>query len=186
MVTKACLRRTAFLFFAALWSLPAQADPIVFFLMSVAREMVTTAMMKPSPPVVVPLPEAPGTYSGTAVRPDDLRRIVDESFVYLSSSQRAEVFDSLHAKLLDPNLGISRATLIEYFVHKALAVRLAQLQMARLSQADKLELASQFRQEIAGLPDDERRQLLLVLEKNLLPVPADLNRLLLAELQAVR
>ena len=76
--------------------------------------------------------------------------------------------------------------MIEYFVHKALAVRLAQLQMARLSQADKLELASQFRQEIAGLPDDERGQLLVVLEKNLLPVPADLNRLLLAELQAVR
>ena len=181
------LRRTAFFFFTASWSLwpaAANADPLVFFLMSAAREIVSAAAAAYKPaPEAVPLPPMATTYPGTMVEPEVLRRVIDESFVYLSSSQRSEVFDSLNAMLLDPKLGPTRATLIEYFLHKALAVRAAQIELAKLSYADKKRLAEQFKQETAGLPDEERSQLLGLLEQHLLPVPADLNQLLLAQLQ---
>jgi len=181
----ALLRSASLVLVFALWSMPARADPLVFFLMSAAREIISSAADRPAPKPL-PLPEEMTLYPGTAVRPVDMRRVIDESFVYLSSDQRTEIFDSLHAMLLDAKLGASRATLIEYFMHKALAVRVAQVQLERLSQADKRELAVQFRQEIAALPDEERGQLQLILQKNLLPVPADLNQLLLAELKDVR
>ena len=59
----------------------------------------------------------------------------------------------------------------------------AQIELAKLSEADKRRLARQFRQETAGLADEDRKQLLELLEQHLLPVPADLNELLLAQLQ---
>ena len=123
------------------------------------------------------------TYPGTTVEPELLRRVINESFAYLSQSRRDEIFDSLNAKLLDPSVAGTRAALIEFFLDRALAVRTAQIELARLSEADKRRLARQFRQETAGLADEDRKQLLELLEQHLLPVPADLNELLLAQLQ---
>lgn len=181
------LRRFAFLVLASVWAVPANADPLLFFLMSAAREISAAVARRPAQdPAALSVPEPFTTYPGTAVEPDTLRRIIDDSFTYLSESQRDEVFASLHEMLLDPRLGNQRAALIEYFLHKALAVRAAQMQLARLSQADKQRLAAQFREETASLPQSERQQLLGLLEHKLLPVPADLNQLLLAELQEPR
>ena len=179
------LRRTAFLFFASIWPAAANADPLLFFLMSAAKEIASAAISKAeSAPAPLPVPEA--TYPGTAVQPETLRRIVDDSFGYLSSSRRTEVFDSLNAMLLDPKIGTNRAALIEFFLYKALAVRAAQVELGKLSYAQKEGLARQFRQETADLPEDERRQLQTLLEQHLLPVPADLNQMLLAQLQEPR
>lgn len=181
------LRRIAFLLVATSWTLPVRADPLLFFLMSIAKEIAAASAAKPAPEVAaLAVPEPSSTYPGTAVEPETLRQIIDDSFGYLSQSQRREVFESLNEMLLDPKLGTSRATLIEFFLHKALAVRTAQVELAKLSDAEKQRLAAQFRQETAGLPEAERQQLLGLLEHNLLPVPADLNRLLLAELQEPR
>lgn len=181
------LRRIAFLLVATLWALPVRADPLLFFLMSVAKEIAAGSAARPAPGVAaLAVPEPSSTYPGTAVEPEKLRQIIDDSFGYLSQSQRREVFESLNEMLLDPKLGASRATLIEYFLHKALAVRAAQVELAKLSDKEKQRLAAQFRLETAGLPEAERQQLLGLLEHNLLPVPADLNRLLLAELQEPR
>lgn len=181
------LRRLAFLLFASAWAMPAKADPLLFFLMSAAKEIAAAVARRPAPdPVALSVPVPPTTYPGTAVEPETLRQIIEDSFAYLSQAQRKEVFASLNQMLLDPKLGNQRAALIEYFLHKALAVRSAQMQLARLSEADKQRLAAQFRQETASLPEAERQQLLGLLEHNLLPVPADLNQLLLAELQEPR
>ena len=181
------LRRFAFLLVFAGWSATAQADPLIFFLMSAAREIafkaVTNAANAAQAPVV-PVPAT--TYPGTAVEPETLRRVIDDSFTYLSSSQRGEIFDSLNTMLLDPKLGPSRATLIEYFLHKALAVRAAQVELGKLSYAQKERLALQFKEETAALPGEEREKLIGLLEQHLLPVPADLNQLLLAQLQEPR
>ena len=181
------LRRIAFVSFAT-WPIAACADPLVFFLMSAAREIAASAIAKgaeaaASAPVAS---RPPVTYPGTAVEPDTLRRVIDDSFAYLSSAQRSEVFASLNEMLLDPKLGPTRATLIEYFLHKALAVRAAQIELGKLSYAEKERLAVQFRHETAELPEDERRQLTALLEQHLLPVPTDLNQLLLARLQEPR
>ena len=142
---------------------------------------IIKAVARPAP---LPLPAV--TYPGTAVEPETLKQVIDESFTYLSSSQRGEIFDSLNAMLLDPKLGHTRATLIEYFLHKALAVRAAQVELDKLTYAQKEGLALQFRHETAALPEEERRQLLILLEQRLLPVPADLNRMLLAQMQDAR
>ncbi len=184
---RALLRRTLFLCIAGVFPLTANADPLVFFLMSAAREIASSAIEKSLARSAAPALPAPATnYPGTAVEPETLRRIIDDSFTYLSSSQRAEIFDSLNTLLLDPKVGPARASLIEYFLHKALAVRAAQVELGKLTQAQKEGLARQFRQEVGDLPEAERRQLQGLLEQHLLPVPADLNQMLLAQLQEAR
>ena len=181
------LRRTAFLLFTASWSLwpaAASADPLLFFLMSAAKQIASSAYDKAArDAAAAPVPKPSTTYPGTTVEPELLRRVINESFAYLSQSRRDEIFDSLNAKLLDPSVAGTRAALIEFFLDRALAVRAAQIELARLSEADKRRLARQFRQETAGLADEDRKQLLELLEQHLLPVPADLNELLLAQLQ---
>ena len=67
-----------------------------------------------------------------------------------------------------------------------MAVRAAQIELGKLSYAEKERLAVQFRLETAALPEEERVQLQKLLEQHLLPVPADLNQLLLAQLQNPR
>lgn len=181
------LRRIVFLFCAAGWSVAVHADPLIFFLMSAARELAAAALTRAASEAANPAPvEVAATYPGTAVEPETLRRVIDDSFSYLSSAQRGEIFASLNEMLLDPKLGHTRATLIEYFLHKALAVRAAQVELGKLSYAEKERLALQFKQETAALPDEERKQLVKLLEQHLLPVPADLNQLLLAQLQDPR
>lgn len=183
------LRRTALLFFVAAWPVAAKADPLVFFLMSAAKEIATAAIEKAwarQAALAALPPVPPPTYPGTAVEPTTLKRIIDDSFVYLSSSQRNEIFDSLNEMLLDPKTAGNRAALIEYFLYKALAVRAAQVELGKLSYEQKEGLARQFREETELLPDEERRQLQVLLEQQLLPVPADLNRMLLAQLQEPR
>lgn len=177
------LRRIVFLFFAAGWTAAAQADPLIFFLMSAAREIAAAAIARGAAEAAAPAPAVMAvTYPGTAVEPETLRRVIDDSFSYLSSAQRGEIFASLNEMLLDPKLGATRAPLIEYFLHKALAVRTAQIELGKLSYAEKERLAVQFKAETAELPEEERKQLMKLLEGHLLPVPADLNQLLLAQL----
>ena len=189
------LRRTAFLCFAAVWSLwptLASADPLILFLLTAAKQIATAAASATaeaaykSASAAAPAPGRVTTYPGTAVEPETLKRVIDESFIYLSSSQRSEIFESVNTMLLDPKMGPNRAAMIEYFLDRALAVRAAQIQLARLSAADKTRLADEFRQETAGLPDEDRKQLMALLEQHLLPVPADLNQMLLAQLQETR
>lgn len=180
--------RTVFFFLVLLCARPVHADPLIFFLMSAARELASSAAAKaltaPATEVAPEIPAAPAsTYPGTAVEPEILRRVIDESFVYLSEDQRREVFDKLNEMLLDPKFAANRASLIEYFLHRALAVRAAQMQLAQLSSADKENLALRFKEETAALPEEERQKLLKLLEQRLLPVPSDLNQLLLAGLQ---
>jgi len=182
----AWLCRTVFLFCAGTLSGSVHAvDPILMFLIGAARQVLESQAAGP-----VPAPPSSSAelshYPGTPVEPGQLRKLIDESFVYLSERQRADVFDSLHATLLDRKNAGRRAALIEYFVDRALAVRAAQLRLAQLSAREKQGLAAQFRLEIAELPDEERKQLFALLDQGLLPLPADLNRLLLAELSAAK
>ena len=135
------LRRIGFLFFAtlvSLWPATAGADPLVFFLMSAAKEIAASVERRAAKEAAAaPLLAPAATYPGTVVQPETLRRVIDESFVYLSSAQRTEIFESLNTMLLDPAMGVTRAAMIEYFLHKALAVRAAQVELARLSDTDK-------------------------------------------------
>lgn len=158
------------------FALPARAaDPILMFVLGMAREMAMQAAPRAAP--VATLPE---TYPGTTVSPAELRRLIDGSFAYLSATQREAVFNALNAELLKPSNAAVRASMIEYFAERALQVREAQLRLARLSYGEKQALADAFAQELKRLPQAEAQELRQLLEAGLLPVPADLSRLLLA------
>ena len=165
------------LFFAVLLALsfPVRADPLLMFLLSVAKEIATL------PPAQEPAPRAlPQTYPGTTVEPAELRRLIDESFVYLSSAQRAEVFEALNAELVKPQNATLRGPMLEQFAHRAFEVRMAQQRLEKLSASEKQVLASEFQKEVRSLPPEDLLQVREALQKNVLPVPSDLNRLLLA------
>lgn len=163
----------------------AAADPIVMLLLSVAREMIFNAVRERlmAPPAPEPVP-APTVYPGTVVEPAHVRKLVDEGFGYLSRGQRDEVYESLHAQLMDPRNAAVRASTIEYFAERAVAMREAQDRLARLSRSEKSRLAAEFRQQVAGLSAEETAQVADLLRRQVLPVPSDLNDMLLAELAA--
>jgi len=158
-------------------ALPARAaDPLLMFLFSVAQEIAAKAAPAAPPGPV----EHPDIYPGTTVPVDVLRRLIDDSFIYLSPRQRTEIFEALHAELMKPMNFAIRASTIEYFAHRALQVRSAQLRLAKLSQEQKATLAAEFREELQAFPADEQLNLRTVVEQGLLPVPSDLNEMLLA------
>ena len=161
------------------------ADPIVMLLLSVAREMIFNAVRERlmAPPAPEPIPAAT-VYPGTAIEPEHVRRIIDEGFGYLSRGQREEVYQSLHAQLMDPRNAAVRASTIEYFAERAVAMRQAQDRLARLSHSEKARLAAEFRQQVAELSADEMAQVAELLRRQVLPVPSDLNDMLLGELAA--
>ncbi|MDA8107867.1 MAG: hypothetical protein M0015_04445 [Betaproteobacteria bacterium] len=170
--------------FALLWAFAAPAyalDPILMFLFNAASQMIDSASQSARAPM--PSSELPKTYAGTTVRPEQLKQLIDESFTYLSEKQRDEIFDSLNRELLEPKNAAIRGAMIQYFANHALQVRAAQLRLAQLSSAQKRALAAEFGQEVGGLPADEVPKLRALLEKHLLPVPADLNSMLLAEFE---
>lgn len=164
-------------------SVPAlAADPLTMLLLTIAREALFAAAREhlasraeEPPPVVT-------TYPGTAVEPAHVRRLVDEGFGYLTIAQRDEVFEALHRHLMDPKNAAVRGPMIEYFAERAIAMRLAQERLAKLSADEKAALASDFRKEVSGLPPEEAAQLAKLLRAGVLPVPADLNDMLLAAL----
>lgn len=156
------------------------------FLLSVAREMVTTAIKRDlaaRPAVPEPLPEV---YSGTTVQPDHLRALIDDAFSYLSSDRRDEVFQSLHAELIKPRNATVRAPLIEYFAERALAVRTARARLARLSHEEMGQMAAEFGRQVRDITDEDRAQLREVLRMGLLPVPDALGDMMLTALGPVR
>ena len=132
------LRRGVFftLLFACV-ARPASADPVLMFLLSMARQLIEDRVDNPPRAPFTPLPDAALAYPGTTVEPDQLRRLIDDSFLYLGESQRREIFESLHAALSDPKNAAMRGSMIDYFVNRALTVREAQRRLALLSQREK-------------------------------------------------
>ncbi|HTL26065.1 MAG TPA: hypothetical protein VL280_05575, partial [Burkholderiales bacterium] len=83
---------------------------------------------------------------------------------------------------MDPKNAAVRASMIEYFAERAVAMRIAQDRLASLSGAEKSRLAAEFRQQVAELSPEETAQLAELLRRQVLPVPRDLNDMLLGEL----
>ena len=167
---------------------PAAADPILMFLIGIAREMVINHGMTPAANRVpeLPMPDMSRVYPGTSVEPDVMRRLIDDSFLYLNEGQRREIFDSLNAALLNPKNAAVRGAMIEYFADKALTIRAAQMKLAQMSWRNKQRMAEEFKAELAALPAEDQEQLGKLLRSGLLPVPGDLNQLLLAAFDAPR
>jgi hypothetical protein len=161
---------------------PAAADPILMLLIGIARDMVVNHALTRDQNVepVQPMPDFARVYPGTSVEPEVLHRLIDDSFLYLSDKQRQEIFDQLNAALLNPKNAAIRGTMIEYFAEKALVVRAAQLQLAKMPYSEKQRMAAEFKAELIDMPAEDQAQLGELLRSGLLPVPSDLNQLLLA------
>ena len=159
---------------------PASADPLLMFLLGIARDMVVAHANAPKTVEAVPMPDFGKVYPGTSVEPDVLKQLIDDSFIYLSSAQRREIFDSLNAELLHPRNAAIRGTMIEYFAEKALLIRSAQLQLAKMPYREKQRMADEFKADLKALPSRDQDELRGLLRSGLLPVPGDLNQLLLA------
>lgn len=172
--------------FIVLWACAPQAyaiDPILMFLFNAASQMIDSAAHRQVPQASVSASQAPATYPGTTVSPAQLKRLVDESFTYLSGEQRQQIFDSLNRELLEPKNAAMRGAMIQYFANRALQVRAAQARLAHLSTPEKQALAAEFGKEVGHVPPGELDKLRGLLEKHLLPVPSDLNAMLLAALE---
>jgi hypothetical protein len=184
------LRRGIFFFLLMGMALPAAAmDPILMFVFTVAREMMDQHnARKPAGPTLPhiggTLPEFPKVYPGTMVEPEHLRMLIDECFPYLSEDRRREIFDSLHAGLLDPRNAPVRAALIDYFAERAFAVRAAQQRLQKMSGRAKALLAEEFKKEVATLPPEERARVRGLLREGLLPVPSDFSQMLLGAVES--
>jgi len=164
---------------------PAAADPMAMFLLGIAREIVESHAARPrAAPVPEFVPDMSRVYPGTSVEPEHLRRLIDDSFPYLGDGQRREIFDALHAKLSDPKNAAVRGAMIEYFATKALTVRAAQIRLSQMSWREKELLAGEFKKEIASLSAEDQAELGELLRRGLLPVPNDLNQLLLSAFEA--
>jgi hypothetical protein len=165
----------------ALGTLPARAvDPFAMFLIGIARDMIINYANSPREKPEEPLPDLKLVYPGTTVEPEHLRKLIDDSFMYLSDGQRREIFEQLHAALMDPKNAAVRGPMIEYFARRALTIRAAQLHLAKLSWPEKERLAAEFKVAYAELPAEEQKQLGDVVRRGLLPVPSDLGELLAA------
>jgi hypothetical protein len=163
-------------------ALPAHTlDPLAMFLIGIARDMVINyANRGPLPPDEQPLPDPKLVYPGTSVEPETLRRLIDDSFTYLSDRQRREIFDKLHAALVDPKNAAVRGAMIEYFAERALMIRAAQRKLSEISWPEKQRIASEFKVAYDAMPREEQLQLAEVVRRGLLPVPGDLGELLAA------
>ena len=177
------LRRGIFFTLLLACAAPAAAmDPVLMFVLGVVREMIESQAARAAP--AVPMPDLQRAYPGTLVEPDQLRGLIDESFLYLQESQRREIFDALHAGLLEPKNAAVRAAMIDYFAEKARAVRAAQLHLSQLSWREKELLAGEFKKEVSALPAEEQARVGELLRRGLLPVPSDFNQLLLSAFEA--
>ena len=175
-----------FFILATTFAQPARAaDPILMFLLGFARNVIerkaTEALNQPQQPAVE-MPDLSKTYPGTTVEPAIMRRLIDDSFLYLSGEQRKEIFDSLNRALLDPKNAALRGTIIEHFVRRSLAVRAAQIRLSQLSYREKELMANELREAMKSVPPAELGQLRKVIGDGLLPVPSDMNQMFLAVL----
>ncbi len=172
------LRRSLLFAVILACALPARAaDPLVMFLLGIARDMAVKAV---EAHLSRPAPE-PETYGGTTVQPPHLRQLIHDSFLHLSEGQREEIFQALNAELVKPENFSIRASIIEYFSQRALQVRIAHMTLSQLSSAQMQRLAFEFGKEIRGMPEADMKLLRGTLQQGLLPVPPDLNRLLLSQ-----
>ena len=170
-------------------------DPLTLLLLRVLRDkMISTgiesaaehaAVQQSMPPLA---PSLPGLSGALFAGFDDaqLRRLIDEGFVHLTSAQRDEVYASVRRIIADPKNAADVPAIIADLAIKASAVRQAHEQLTTLSFAQKQHIATEARDEYEKMPVETREQMASVLRQRLVPLPADLTDMILAEFDRVR
>lgn len=176
----------------AVWSSAAVAtDPITLILLRLLRDQIVSSSIETAieqgsdsaPKKVAPLlfPQAPYDLGD-----EKLRALIDEGFVHLTAAQREEVFVSLKRALADPKNAAARPVIINELALKASALRQAHEHLNNLSFGDKRNIVTQAREEYVKLPEEERLQMIQVLQSGIAPIPRDLNDMMLAEFRSAQ
>jgi hypothetical protein len=114
-----------------------------------------------------------------------LRTLIDESLLHLSAVQRDAVFAAMQKVLRDPQYAPASSQILADFTLTARALRESYLQLDRLSYSQKKALVMQAREEFQQLPAEQRQHLLEMLQSGMLPVPRDINEIMLAEFNSM-
>lgn len=159
------------------------AEPLTMYLLKMLRDQMVSSALESAvngakSAVPAPPPAVKGVYG---ISEEQLRGLIDTGFVHLSSAQRAEIYASLGKMLADPKNAAARPLIIEELALKAAAVRGALERLAALTDAEKRAIAADARSEYERLPEEERSQMVRLLQMRVAPIPRDLNDLILAE-----
>ena len=173
----------------------AMADPILLLLLRFARDKAVTASLEagvnnmrqqyatnPSPSYGFALP-TPAIPRGNEDR--ELRTLIDENFLHLTSAQRDAVYVDMRRILNDPQNSRDKAQLLAEFGLKAREVKDSYRSLDMLAQDDRRSLVTRAKEEYRRMPDSERQQLLDVLQSGALPIPRDLRDSMLAEFSRI-
>lgn len=185
------LASLALLTVLALPSAPARAfDPLMMFLLGFAKNLIESAIEENAarqPPriAIVPAP-APPPKPAARMDENDLRALVDESFGYLTAAQRAELLAGLEKALADPANRPYREAIIMQFVGVARQVSFTHRSLDRLSADDKRALAERFAANYRSLAPEQQQALTQQLRARALPLPADLNDMMLSALASAQ
>jgi hypothetical protein len=174
------------------WSnIAVAADPLTLILLRMLRDQVISSSIqsavesasqnapKKAEPIVIP----PAPYD---LGDEKLRALINEGFMHLTAAQREEVFTSVKRALADPQHAAARPVIIQELALKASAVRQAHEHLNNLSYGDKKNIAVQAREEYVKLPEEERLQMIQVLQSGVVPIPRDLNDMILAEFRSAQ
>ena len=164
------------------------ADPLTLILLRILRDQIITAAAEAAyDSMQKPKPQGPIVFPAHPYDLDDakLRILIDEGFVHLTSVQRDEVFASVKRILADPKNAPIRFHIIEELALKASAVRQAHENLNNLSYDRKRLIANEAREEYLRLKPEERQQMLAVLQSGVMPIPRDLNDMILAEFRSI-
>lgn len=182
------IRRSLLCALLALWpSVVQAAEPLTLILLHIIRQQIANAVenaieqaQKERERPVVVIPRGPHE-----IDDQKLRALIDEGFVHLTRAQRDEVFASAKRILAGTENTAQRAALVQELAIKASAVRQAHEHLSALSPAQKRALAIEARGEYQKLPAEERQQMMQVLQAGIVPLPRDLNEMILAEFGSV-
>lgn len=181
------MRRGLICLLLAVWpAVSFAAEPLTLLLIHILRQQVLNSVQGA-------IEEAQREREREAAIPrsqydiDDqkLKTLIDEGFVHLTSAQRNEVYVAVRRTLADPKNAAIRNHLVQELAVKAAAVREAHEQLSSLPPARKRAIVAEARGEYEKLPPEERRQMLQVLQAGIVPLPRDLNDMILAEFSTV-
>jgi hypothetical protein len=167
------------------------ADPLLLLLLRFARDKAVTSSLEagvnsmrqpsstnPTPSYGFALP-TPAIPRGNEEQ--QLRALLDENFLHLTSGQRDAVYTDMRRILNDPQNARDKSQLLAEFGLKAREVKDSYRSLDMLAQDDKRALVMRAKEEYRRMPDSERQELLDVLQSGALPIPRDLRDSMLAE-----
>jgi len=180
------IRRLLIGLLAATWCSSSFAvDPLTLILLHLIRDRIISSTAEAAIDGVQgndARPKPPGVQAPAYALDDEkLRALIDEGFVYLTVSQRDEVYDGVKRALADPKNANLRPMIVQQLALKASAVRQAHERLAKLPYAEKKKIAEEARMEYDKLGPEEREQMVQVLRSGIAPIPRDLNEMILAE-----